>query len=95
MFRERQIRANTCALGRDEDLFKLPLPPSTGLLLICMIEKHTSIFRALQGNQGVAATPPLQREAKKGLNSALINLYLERGGGVGSYPLVTLGCPEN
>ena len=23
-----------------------------------MIEKHTSIFRALQSNQGVAATPP-------------------------------------
>ena len=42
--------------GRGEDLFRLPQPPSTGLLLICMIEKHTLIFRALQGNQGVAAT---------------------------------------
>ena len=80
-----------CILGRDEDLFKLPLPPSTGLLLIFMIEKYTSIFRALQGNQGVAATPPpLQKEAKKGLKSTLINFYLD-----GGYPLVTLECPEN
>ena len=52
-------------LGRDEDLFRLPLPPSTGLLLIFMIEKHTSIFRALQSNQGVAATPPIQVEIEK------------------------------
>ena len=43
-----------------------------------MIEKHTSIFRALQGNQGVAATPPpLQKEAKKGLKSTLISFYLD------------------
>ena len=44
-----------CGLGRDEDLFRLPQLPSTGLLLICMIKKHNSIFRALQSNQGVAA----------------------------------------
>ena len=51
-------------LGRVEDLFKLQQPPSTGLLLICMIKKHTSIFRALQGNQGVAATPPSPKRGK-------------------------------
>ena len=42
-----------------------------------MIEKHTSIFRALQGNQGVAATPPSPKRGKKGLKSTLINFYLD------------------
>ena len=83
----------TVKMRQDEDLFKLPQPPTTGLLLICMIKKHTSIFRALRGNQGVAATPPLQKDTKKGLKSTLRNFYLDRGGG--GYPLVTLQCPEN
>ena len=59
-------------LGRDEDLFKLLLPPSTGLLLICMIKKHTTIFRVLQSNQGVAATPTSPKRSKKRIK---INFY--------------------
>ena len=56
---------DVCRVGRDEDLFKLSQPPSTGLLLICMIEKHISIFMALQGHQGVAATPLSKKIQKK------------------------------
>ena len=63
------------ALGRDKDLFQLPLTCEAGLYLIFIIEKHILIFRTIQSNPGVAATPPLQREAKKGLKSTLINLY--------------------
>ena len=53
-------------VGGAEDFSRRPQPSSTGLWLIFMIEKHTLIFRALQSNQGVAATPPFpQTEAEK------------------------------
>ena len=75
-------------LGRAKDLFQLSQTCEAGVYLIFMFEKHILIFRTIQSNPGVAATPPLQRKAKKGLKSTLINLYLERGGG--DHPWVTL-----
>ena len=45
-------------IGRDKDLFQLRLSCEEGVCLIFMIEKHILIFRTLQSNPGVAATPP-------------------------------------
>ena len=69
------------ALGRDKDLFQLPLSCEEGVylifmiekhILIFMIEKHILIFRTLQSNPGVAATQPSPKRGKKRIK---INSY--------------------
>ena len=59
-------------LGRDKDLFQLPLSCEEGVYLIFMIEKHILIFRTLQSNPGVAATQPSPKRGKKRIK---INSY--------------------
>ena len=80
----------TAKQDRMRTFLRLPQPPSTGLLLICMIEKHTSIFRALQGNQGVAATQPSPKRGKKRIKINSYQFLLGQGGVAG-----TSSCASN